>query len=192
MEALLTGPLGETFLGANSITIGRMPTNQIVIPNDAQVSGRHAEIRPDTQGYLLSDLGSVNGTFVNGQRLISNIPYVLKVGDTIRIGQMTFCFHVRGAYHMASSGHPQQPQQPSTQYLSSPGGSQPFFQQPPIFSPQQQTPLGVSQPLVIWFVFLFIGLFIGFFVGIEFFISTSCVHYPFLLVDPNSYVACHI
>lgn len=160
MEALLTGPLGQTLLGLNSVTIGRMPTNQIVIPNDPRVSGRHAEIRPDAQGYLLSDLGSVNGTFVNGQRLTSNIPYVLKVGDTIRIGQMTFCFQVRGAYQMTSLGHLPQPQQPTWQ---PPGGTwqpplQPQWQQQPpqgypaqfMYAPQMQQPMYPYPPVQQW------------------------------------------
>jgi pSer/pThr/pTyr-binding forkhead associated (FHA) protein len=106
MEALLNGPLGQTILGGKVVTIGRMPTNQIVLANDNQVSGRHAEIHPNAQGYTLIDLGSINGTFVNGQRLTSNVPYLLKVGDTIRTGQTTFFFEVRGAYQMASLGQP--------------------------------------------------------------------------------------
>jgi hypothetical protein len=200
MEALLTGPLGQTLLGANSITIGRMPTNQIVIPNDSQVSGRHAEIRPDAQGYLFSDLGSVNGTFVNGQRLTSNIPYVLKVGDTVRIGQMTFCFQVRGAYQMPPQLQQQRPRQPSSQYLSPQGGSPPRFQQPQVFYAAQQHLEQVVSRRQVWIiagVIFFVigigfGLVVGCFLGIAIFISTSCIHYPFLLVDPNTYVACHI
>lgn len=53
------------------------------------VSRRHAAIRPgDENGLDLWDLGSSNGTFLNGQRLSAHRPYRLRDGDEVRLGQM--------------------------------------------------------------------------------------------------------
>jgi len=64
------------------LIIGREETCDVVIP-DRQVSRQHARIRLETDHYLLEDLGSKNGTFVNGQELLS--PYPLQDGDEIQI-----------------------------------------------------------------------------------------------------------
>lgn len=58
------------------------------------VSRRHAAIRPgDENGLDLWDLGSSNGTFLNGQRLSAHRPYRLRDGDEIRLGQMMIRIH---------------------------------------------------------------------------------------------------
>ncbi|MEJ2098195.1 MAG: FHA domain-containing protein, partial [Deltaproteobacteria bacterium] len=66
-----------------NLTIGRRDTNNVVIENLA-VSGMHAKIDSIDKGYLLTDLKSKNGTFVNGQ-LIST--HWLGHGDTISVGK---------------------------------------------------------------------------------------------------------
>ena len=91
MEAALNGPFGRTALGPASLTMGRSSDNAIVL-NDPQASSRHAEIRPDVAGYVLTDLGSTNGTFINQRRLAPNIPYALKPNDLIRIGSTEFAY----------------------------------------------------------------------------------------------------
>ena len=96
MEAALNSPYGRTILGPASVTIGRSPDNQLVI-NDPQASSHHAQIYPDGQGYLLVDLGSTNGTFVNEQRLISHSPRMLNAGDVVRIGNTSFSYEAIGA-----------------------------------------------------------------------------------------------
>jgi len=71
-------------------TIGRDSTNTIVI-NDGEVSRRHARLTSQGGKYVIEDLGSTNGTFVNGQRLTG--PVVLKPGDMIAFGeQITLAF----------------------------------------------------------------------------------------------------
>ncbi len=95
MEATLNGPFGQTMLGTGVVTLGRAPDNQLSL-NDAQASSHHAEIRPEGQGYALVDRGSTNGTFVNEQRIDSNVPRPLKAGDRIRIGGMVFTYQVSG------------------------------------------------------------------------------------------------
>jgi hypothetical protein len=65
------------------VTIGRGSDCDVVLP-ERQVSRYHAEIERDDGGYLLRDLGSKNGTCVNGQE-VRDKPYRLKDGDEIQI-----------------------------------------------------------------------------------------------------------
>lgn len=71
-----------------SVSIGRLDSNDIVIENLA-VSGHHAKIDWAGNGFLLTDLKSKNGTFVNDQLAIS---HWLKQGDTITIGKHILIF----------------------------------------------------------------------------------------------------
>ncbi len=66
------------------ISIGRDPGSDVVI-NDAEVSRQHSRLSLQAGGYVLEDLGSTNGTFVNGQRLMG--PRVLRPGETVSIGE---------------------------------------------------------------------------------------------------------
>ena len=85
MGGAVIGPFGRYELGTEVITIGRAPTNKLVI-KEGQASGRHAEIRPEGNGYVLVDLGSTNGTSINGRRLQAQVPQELRGGDVITIG----------------------------------------------------------------------------------------------------------
>ena len=71
-------------LESEQITIGRDSTNGIAI-NDAEISRRHARLTFQGGKYILEDLGSTNGTFVNGQRLAG--PRVLKTGEVVSFGE---------------------------------------------------------------------------------------------------------
>lgn len=82
-----------------SITIGRHADNDIVIENLA-VSGRHAKIDCLEEGFLLTDLNSTNGSFVNEVLVTSHF---LKHGDVITIGKHNLAF----AY---AEGEPQPPE----------------------------------------------------------------------------------
>jgi len=81
-----SGPTpGAAFtLEGDQLTIGRDSTNEIVI-NDAEISRRHARLTFQGGKYVLEDLGSTNGTFVNGQRLAG--PRVLKPGEVVSFGE---------------------------------------------------------------------------------------------------------
>lgn len=81
-----SGPTpGATFaLEGDQLTIGRDSTNEITI-NDAEVSRRHARLTFQGGKFVLEDLGSTNGTFVNGQRLAG--PRVLKAGEVVSFGE---------------------------------------------------------------------------------------------------------
>jgi len=74
-----------------SLRIGRHQNNDVVIENLA-VSGHHAKIDQVEGGFLLTDLKSTNGTFVN-QRLVSS--HWLKHGDVITIGKHVLVFAYR-------------------------------------------------------------------------------------------------
>jgi len=80
------GPVpGKVFdLVKDVLTIGRDMNNDIVI-NDAEVSRNHGRLTSQSGGYLIEDLASTNGTFVNGQRLIG--PKLLNPGDVIGLGE---------------------------------------------------------------------------------------------------------
>jgi pSer/pThr/pTyr-binding forkhead associated (FHA) protein len=68
------------------LTFGRDPQNSVFL-EDAMVSRRHAVLEFHIDGsVLLRDLGSRNGTYVNGERLPENQPTPLRNGDSIRIG----------------------------------------------------------------------------------------------------------
>ncbi|MBI1825337.1 MAG: FHA domain-containing protein [Planctomycetes bacterium] len=60
---------------------------------DNSASRRHAEIRPDNGSWMLVDLNSSNGTYLNGQRVIS--PIALKHGDQIKVGSTLLVFSGR-------------------------------------------------------------------------------------------------
>jgi pSer/pThr/pTyr-binding forkhead associated (FHA) protein len=65
--------------------IGR-GTDNLVVLTDEQVSRRHAEVEWAEGRPRITDLGSSNGTLVNGAKITPNVPYSLKVGDSIGIG----------------------------------------------------------------------------------------------------------
>jgi pSer/pThr/pTyr-binding forkhead associated (FHA) protein len=74
-------------LTEETITIGRAPDNTLTV-DDASVSSHHAKIEPAGGGYALTDLGSTNGTRLNGAQLKENEAHVLNAGDKIRYGKV--------------------------------------------------------------------------------------------------------
>jgi hypothetical protein len=83
---LLTGPEEGRIieLEQETIILGRDVTNDIIL-SDAEVSRRHSRLTLSPQGYVLEDLGSTNGTYVNDERLSG--PYLLIPGDKIGLSQ---------------------------------------------------------------------------------------------------------
>jgi pSer/pThr/pTyr-binding forkhead associated (FHA) protein len=74
--------LKEIQLEKERTTIGRKEDNDIVIDNQA-VSGHHAQILREGDDFFIEDLGSLNGTFVNGFKITK---YELFKGDSILVG----------------------------------------------------------------------------------------------------------
>jgi hypothetical protein len=76
----LTGPL----------VIGRAPDCDLAV-RDILLSRRHCRLEEHPAGWVLIDLASKNGTFVNGQKLL--VPYVLVGYDVVQIGRARICFY---------------------------------------------------------------------------------------------------
>jgi len=105
VRARLVLPDGRKLsVGASPLTIGRLPDCAVVL-SDSNVSRYHAEIRPTAPGaangagrsrlaaptmYEVADLGSTNGTRVNG--MLINVPRILDDGDRITVGATTLVF----------------------------------------------------------------------------------------------------
>ena len=77
---------GQDFvLDSAQLTIGRGGQNDIAIRSDEYASARHARFEPRQDGVWVQDLGSTNGTYLNGARLEN--PRRLTQGDIVRVGE---------------------------------------------------------------------------------------------------------
>lgn len=179
-----SGPTpGVTFaLEGDQLTIGRDSTNGVAI-NDPEVSRKHARLSFQGGKYVLEDLGSTNGTFVNGQRLAG--PVVLKPGDVVSLGEqivlMYDAINVDPGATVAVSRRAVQaavppPAQPSATpaYSSTP---QPMYTPPPsapVSGGKNMTPIFIGVG-----VFLFVCMCAAFFWWVD---ATYrwCVFFPFI------------
>jgi pSer/pThr/pTyr-binding forkhead associated (FHA) protein len=80
----------ESYVLEDSVTVGRDQDNGIAIA-ESFLSGKHAMFTRQERSYLIEDLGSTNGTFVNGEKL-GDMAVILKDGDRIRMGQLDFLY----------------------------------------------------------------------------------------------------
>lgn len=74
------------------LTIGRAPGSDCVLPEDL-VSRRHAELRRDGERWFVRDLGSTNGTRVNGVRVIEDVE--VRPGDRLSLGGAAYRLRAR-------------------------------------------------------------------------------------------------
>ena len=82
---------GERFeLDSAQLTIGRGGQNDIAIDTDEYASARHARFEPRKDGVWVQDLGSTNGTYLNGSKL--DQPRRLAHGDVVRVGETDLRF----------------------------------------------------------------------------------------------------
>jgi hypothetical protein len=84
--------LTECAVGVHPVSIGRLPDNMLVIDNPA-VSGRHARVYKEGNHYVLEDLKSTNGTFVNDKPVAR---HTLLEGDIIVVGKHNLLFTLKG------------------------------------------------------------------------------------------------
>ncbi|MGB2954216.1 MAG: FHA domain-containing protein [Gaiellaceae bacterium] len=91
---VLTSPAleegNEWRLDAVPVTAGRGPQNDIQLEDDQFTSAQHARIEPRLDGVWVEDVGSTNGTYLNGIRLTR--PRKLAAGDVVRIGETELRF----------------------------------------------------------------------------------------------------
>jgi FHA domain-containing protein len=80
----------EVALDSRALTIGRGPANDVPLPDDEYASTRHVRIEPRRDGIWVEDIGSTNGTFVNGIRLTRERR--LAPGDVVRVGETDLRF----------------------------------------------------------------------------------------------------
>ena len=88
---VLSGPhAGRTFTfdQHDTFLIGRSETAQLCLPNDRFFSRNHCLLEIAPPRCFLRDLGSTNGTFVNGRKTVGATP--LRRGDNVRVGSTTF------------------------------------------------------------------------------------------------------
>src|SRR5436190_15739884 len=103
IRVLLGHQQGHVFcLRENAVIIGRDPKSGIVLHPDSAASRRHAEVVPLDGLWRLRDLGSVNGTAVNGRRVSDE---VLRDKDELVIGDNVFVYEDKDldAAHIAES-----------------------------------------------------------------------------------------
>jgi FHA domain len=88
-SAVLT--VGEEFdLDSAPLTVGRGAQNDVSIEGDEFASARHVRVEPRRDGVWVSDIGSTNGTYVNGVRI--DRPRKLVQGDVVRVGETELRF----------------------------------------------------------------------------------------------------
>jgi hypothetical protein len=87
---------GQAFDLQGEVHLGRSHGNAIALM-DGKVSRTHARLDPIRHTYILTDLGSANGTYVNGVRI--NQPVRLRDGDVIQTGDTQLVFHSRSSLY---------------------------------------------------------------------------------------------
>lgn len=99
----VSGPaFGKTYPVPSIQVIGRSEECNICVPAE-EVSRRHAQVKPTPDGLAVEDLGSANGTFINGQRVQNG---VLKPGDELRLDTIRFLLVAPGMEIAAATKAP--------------------------------------------------------------------------------------
>ena len=80
----------EFVLDSTGISIGRGNPNDVRLDADEFASAQHARVEPRRDGVWIEDVGSTNGTYVNGVRL--SRPRKLSIGDLVRVGETDLRF----------------------------------------------------------------------------------------------------
>ena len=75
---------------ADKIVIGRDPADCSLVLEDSAVSGRHCEIGLSGTTFYVKDLGSSNGTFINGYRINPNVMTEIRTGCTMKLGRIDY------------------------------------------------------------------------------------------------------
>ena len=92
------------------LTLGRAESGPGNLGDDSELSRRHAQIRYENGAAIIEDLGSSNGTFVNGTRITG--PQRLNPGDEVEVGMSTLRY-VDSSATVVGAPRPTPPQQPA-------------------------------------------------------------------------------
>ncbi len=137
----------QTFdISKDVTTLGRDITNDIVI-NDPEVSRHHLRIARTADGCSIEDLGSTNGTFVNGQRISGSRP--LNSGDMIGLGETVTLGYERLRPSQMGGMEPVggSPMSPTVPVQANPqAGYAPYGQPQPVQPQQNYAPSPYAQP----------------------------------------------
>ena len=99
---LMTGPsAGKRFELVEELVLGRSPSCEIPL-EDQKVSRRHAKLSLEEGQARVQDLGSRNGTLVNGERI--DVPVVLLPGDRVQVGDTTVLYEPVGRAAVTDAG----------------------------------------------------------------------------------------
>ena len=164
---------GKVFpVSSESFTIGREPGNGIVI-NDAEISRKHARMVQVGTTYTIEDLGSTNGTFVNGVRL--SAPHSLRPNEVIAFGeQISVVFEAvvvsdpnATMLHTAKPSTPAPAPAPVSQPVSQPipsfAGQVPAGPEPVAAAPKKRSPVTMIVVVVLILMLCIFCLCLGFF-----------------------------
>ncbi len=110
LAQLVDGVVAHKFeINVGTLTIGRLPQNDVII-DDSSVSSNHAVVEcksnpdfPETVEYFIEDLGSTNGTEVNGERVEGIVQ--LHHNDEVKIAWNSFKFVDEGAVNLSKTVH---------------------------------------------------------------------------------------
>lgn len=122
-------PASTLVIDDDEMFVGRRPGSHLVI-SDPHVSQTHARIRRSSGAILIEDLGSTNGTFVNGEPVVG--PLALRHGDVVRFGSVDVRFEDRAS---------QMIQGESTEVMERSDDDDPLLERP-VLSPRQSEVLG--------------------------------------------------
>ncbi|MGI6250794.1 MAG: FHA domain-containing protein [Anaerolineaceae bacterium] len=168
-------PGSKFFLTKDEIVLGRDLSSDIPVP-DPEISRRHARLVRKPEGIYIEDLGSTNGTFLNGVRISS--PQLLKHGDLITLAESTVMgFESAGSSvpsytevpHVAQEAyHPEAPAPAPTpiyQPIQAPTPSRPVAPAPSMQKPKQKMGWCSIVLLILLISLILIGLVLVFMPG---------------------------
>ncbi len=146
------GELHEFALDGRNVAIGRSPSCDIVLDGDQLVSRRHALLRYDGQHFTIVDLGSSNGTYVNGTEIRETTP--LAEGDRILLGEHELQFSTEPASPSASfagarPGPVGSPSPATAASASIPRASRDLNDLPPADQPEREEGATAEVPAVV-------------------------------------------
>jgi len=91
LRMLSGAQVGQEIVVGPQVRLGREPDNEVVLL-DPKVSRHHALLQQQGERFLLTDLGSSNGIFVNGKRIAA--PALLEDGDVLTMGDTQMAFNL--------------------------------------------------------------------------------------------------